>query len=71
MLKWNFTCFRQFLCPSSGVFHRTHTPMVYVIQVCWQFARKLSADLYDIYHWCECVRWKTPDDGQRNCPKHV
>jgi len=18
-----------------------------------------------------CVRWKTPDDGQRNCPKHV
>jgi len=18
-----------------------------------------------------CVRWKTPDDGQRNCPKHI
>jgi len=18
-----------------------------------------------------CVRWKTPDDGQNNCPKHV
>jgi len=18
-----------------------------------------------------CVKWKTPDDGQRNCPKHV
>ena len=18
-----------------------------------------------------CVQWKTPDDGQRNCPKHV
>jgi len=18
-----------------------------------------------------CVEWKTPDDGQRNCPKHV
>jgi hypothetical protein len=26
-------------------------------------ARKLSALL--------CVQWKTPDDGQRNCPKHV
>jgi len=26
-------------------------------------ARKLSALL--------CVKWKTPDDGQRNCPKHV
>ena len=32
-------------------------------------ARKLSANLYDIYHWC--VQWKTADDGQRNCPKHV
>jgi len=20
---------------------------------------------------CWCVQWKTPDDGQRNCPKHV
>ena len=18
-----------------------------------------------------CVQWKTPDDGQKNCPKHV
>jgi len=88
-------------------------------------ARKLSANLYDIYHCCVysenllmmdrllsilmtytiavctvkiswwrtdcfpswscsqavskpvwhipllCVQWKTPDDGQRNCPKHV
>jgi hypothetical protein len=24
-LKWNSTCFRQFLCPSSGVFHCTHS----------------------------------------------
>ena len=38
--------------------------MVYVIQVCWQ----LSANLYDIYH---CCQWKTPDDEQRNCLKHV
>jgi len=28
-------------------------------------ARKLSANLYDIY------QWKTPDDGQTKCPKHV
>jgi len=27
-------------------------------------ARKLWANLL-------CVQWKTPDDGQRNCPKHV
>jgi hypothetical protein len=33
-------------------------------------ACKLSANLYDIYHCCEYSD-KTPDDGQRNCPKHV
>ena len=33
-------------------------------------ARKLSADLYDIYHCCVYSE-KNPDDGQRNCPKHV
>jgi len=32
-------------------------------------ARKLSAKLYDIS--LLCVQWKTPDDGERNCPKHV
>jgi hypothetical protein len=32
-------------------------------------ARKLSANLYDIP--LLCVQWKIPDDGQRNCPKHV
>jgi len=52
--------------------------MVYVIQVCWQLvsrirmdpARKLSANLYDIYHCCVYSE-KIPDDGQRNCLKHV
>ena len=29
--------------------------------------RKLSANLYVLL----CVQWKIPDDGQRNCPKHV
>ena len=33
-------------------------------------ARKLSASLYDIYHCCVYSE-KTPDDGQKNCPKHV
>jgi len=31
---------------------------------------KLSANLYDIYHCCVYSE-ETPDDGQRNCPKHV
>jgi hypothetical protein len=40
----------------------------------WQFhpdlARKLSENLYDIYHCCVYSE-KTSGDGQRNCPKHV
>jgi len=33
-------------------------------------ARKLSTNMYDIYHCWVYSEW-TPDDGQRNCPKHV
>jgi len=33
-------------------------------------ARKLSANLYGIYHCCVRSE-RTPDEGQRNCPKHV
>ena len=41
--------------------------MVYVIQVCWQ--QTVSKRVWHIP--LLCVQWKTPDDGQRNCPKHV
>ena len=41
--------------------------MVYVTYVGWQLARKLSANMYVLL----CVQWKTSDDGQRNCSKHV
>jgi len=34
-------------------------------------ARKLSANLYDMRTPSLSVQWKTPDDRQRNCPKHV
>jgi len=54
--------------------------MAYVIQVCRQLAResgwysypfhKLSTNLNDICHCCVYSE-KTPDDGQRNCLKHV
>jgi len=33
-------------------------------------ARKLSTNLYDIYHCWVYSEW-TPDDGHTNCPKHV
>ena len=61
-LEWNSTCFGQFLCSSSGVLHCTHSNGVChtgLLTVCKQDqdgtpdpARKLSANLYDIYHCC-------------------
>jgi len=41
--------------------------MVYVIQVFWKLASKLSANLYVLL----CEQCQTPDDGQRKYPKHV
>jgi len=71
--EWNSTCFGHFLCPSSGVFHCTHSNGIChtgLLTACEQdqdgTARKLSAHIPLL-----CVQWKTPDDGQRNCPKHV
>ena len=65
-LQWNSTCFGQFLWPSSGVFHCTHSRVRLFDP---DPAPKLSGNLYDIP--LLCVQWKTPHDGQRNCPKHV
>ena len=66
---------------SSTVHHQefftVHTAMVYVIQVCLQLASTIRAELVPSWScslWHRpllCVLWKTPDNGQRNCPKHV
>jgi len=50
---WNKTVH---VSDNSSVLHQefftVHTTMVYVIQVFWQLASMLSANLYDIYHCC-------------------
>ena len=49
---------------------------------CWQFASRIRMELRPdparklaskpIWHIpLLCVQWKTPDEGQRKCPKHV
>ena len=54
-----------------------HTAMVYVIQVYWQLVSRSKCSCSQavkkpVWHiTLLCVQWKTPDDGQRNCPKHV
>jgi len=35
----------------------------------WSCSQAVSKPLWHIPSLC--VQWKTPDDGQRNCPKHV
>jgi len=56
-----------------------YTAMVYVIQLAsrirtepvpsWSCSQAVSKPVWHIP--LLCVQWKTPDDGQRNCPKHV
>ena len=80
IFTWNETLH---VSDSSSVHHQefftVNTAKVFVIHVCWQ----LRAG--SVPSWCcsqavsqpvwhiplPCVQWKTPDDGQRNCPKHV
>jgi hypothetical protein len=69
-LEWNSTHFGQFLCPSSGVLHCTHNNGIChtgLLTACVQQA--VSKPVWHIP--LLCVQWRTPDDGQRNCPKCV
>ena len=77
------TCFVQFLCPSSGVFHCTfgtgicHPALMTAFKhdqdgTAVTFWSCLKAVIKPAWHMPVMnVQWKTPDDGQRNCPKHV
>ena len=69
--------FRTFPLSIISSLFTVHTAKVYVIQLASRIrtfrpdpARKLSANLYDIYRCCGYSE-KTPDDGQRSCPKHA
>ena len=82
-LQWNSTYIGQFLCPSSGVFLRTHSIGIchtVLLTACeqdqygtavpsWSCSQAVSKTVWHIP--VLCVQWKTPDNGQRNCPIHV
>jgi hypothetical protein len=68
-LKWKSTCFGQFLCPSSGVFHCTHSNGLCHTSLLTACSQAVSKPVWHIP--LLCVQWKTPEDGQRDCPKHV
>jgi len=83
LLEWNSTCSGQLLCPSSGVFHCTlsngicHTSLLTACEQdqdgtavpSWSCTQAVSKTVWHMP--LLCVHWKIPDDGQRNCPKHV
>ena len=79
-LEWNFTCFGQPLCPSSGVFHCSHCNGIYhtgFLTACEQNQNGTSWSCSQVaskHVWHTpllCLQWKTLDDGQRDCPKQV
>jgi len=76
-LFWNETiCFGQFFCTPSGVFHSTHRNGVcrtVLLTACEQDQDVVLILLPSCMTHTPllCVQWKTPDDGQRNCPKHA
>jgi hypothetical protein len=82
-LDWNSTCFEQCLCPSSGVFYCTHSNGIChtgLLRACEKeqdgttvlFFSCSQAVSKHVWHTpLLCVQWKTPDDGQRHCSKHL
>ena len=80
-LKFNFGMKLLRVSDSSSVHHQefftVHTANVYVIQVWWKVVSRSicscsQAVSKPVWHIpLLCVQWKTPDDGQRKCPKHV
>jgi hypothetical protein len=60
--KWNSTCFRQFLCPSSGVIHCKHSN-----GVCHTgFVDSIRANFSNLF-W----KWNFTCFGHFLCTKHV
>ena len=65
-LEQNSICFGQSFATSRS-FITVHTAMVFVILIL--LASCLSKPVW--YKPMLSLQWKTPDDGLRNCPKHV
>ena len=76
-LEYDSTCFGPYRCPSPGVLYCTHSNTCMSYRLCWLPVSVILIPLassqhnrYDIYLLL-CVQCGTPDDGQRDCPKHV
>jgi hypothetical protein len=81
-LEWNSTCFGQFLCPSAGVRPCTHSNDIShtsLLTTCkqnqdgtfWSCSQAVSKPVWLTCIILLCIQWRTPAEGQKNCPKHV
>jgi len=74
MFIWSLACFGRHR-PSSGAQNCNSSLWFCIrerllhIEVCGRCSQAASKPVWHIP--LLCVQWKTPDDGQRNCPKHV
>jgi len=66
ILLKNSICFGQTYCPSSGILIPCSQQLVLVIQLLGLSASGVRMDLI-----CCAHSIKTPDDGQKTCPKHA
>ena len=69
-IEYHSTCFGRSFCPSPGVQDCTHSNRYMSYRLADCLLSKQSANLYDIYLML-CVQSWTPDDGQKDRPKHV
>jgi hypothetical protein len=81
-LHYNSTCFGQPFCPPSGVLSRK-SALVYFCRFCdrllpgvgWKCSSILLLVANGQHICIKCttpdVQLRTPDDGQKGCPKHI
>jgi len=71
---YDSTCFGQTFCPSSGVLSRI-SALVHFMQIDDYLLPGVGSSILRSSICIKCtnadVRLRTPDDGQKVCPKHV
>ena len=70
ILVKNSICFGQIFCPSSGVLILYSQQLVFVILVMLSVSQTDNITSTTNTSCCE-YSIKTPDDGQKICPKHI
>jgi hypothetical protein len=70
-LSRHSTCFGQFLCPLSGVLHCIFGTGICHASLMTAFKHVQDGTPVPSWTCLKAVHWRTPDDGQRNCPKHA